>query len=73
MEDEKRSQKTTAIDKAGLEAILRDPRSKAALLKKMGLGDGTNKDQNPKPTNRQMNLCLRNVSNYPLLYLEYFA
>ena len=35
------------INEAHLEAILKDPRSKAALLKKMGLGEDTNKDQHP--------------------------
>ena len=38
------------IDEARLEAILKDPRSKAALLKKMGLGDEVNKDHHPTPS-----------------------
>ena len=35
------------INEAGLVAIPKDPRSKAALLKKMGLGDEANKDHHP--------------------------
>ena len=38
------------FDEAHLEAILKDPRSKASLLKKMGLGDETRKDQHPTPS-----------------------
>ena len=38
------------IDEAHLEAILKDPRSKAALLRKMGLGEDANKDQHPIPS-----------------------
>ena len=37
------------FDEAHLEAILKDPRSKASLLKKMGLGE-TRKDQHPTPS-----------------------
>ena len=38
------------IDEARLEAILKDLCSKAALLKKMGLGDEANKDHHPTPS-----------------------
>ena len=38
------------IDKAHLEAILKDPRLKAALMKKMGLGEEANKDLHPTPS-----------------------
>ena len=42
------------IDEARLEAILKVPQLKAALLKKMGLGDEANKDQHPTPSGTSM-------------------
>ena len=46
------------IDEAHLEAILKDPRSQADLLKKMGRGEDANKDQHPTP-------CRMNTGGWP--------